>query len=199
MKKTITIVTGNAKKLEEIVAILGVQNSSSFPSFVSKKIDLPELQGEPEQVSIEKCKLAAKDVNGPVIVEDTSLCFNALGGLPGVYIKWFLEKLGHDGLNKLLLGWADKTAYAQCIFAFSPGPDEEVKVFVGRTSGMIVPARGKLDFGWDPIFQPDGFAETYAEMDKNVKNTVSHRYKALKLLQEYLSSHLLSSREGVSD
>ena len=50
-------------------------------------IDLPELQGEPVDVSLEKCKLAAKEVGGPVIVEDTSLCFNALGGLPGVYIK----------------------------------------------------------------------------------------------------------------
>ena len=49
--------------------------------------DLPELQGEPVDVSLEKCKLAAKEVGGPVIVEDTSLCFNALGGLPGVYIK----------------------------------------------------------------------------------------------------------------
>jgi inosine triphosphate pyrophosphatase len=67
------------------------------------------------------------------MVEDTSLCFNALGGLPGVYIKWFLEKLGHDGLNRLLAGWEDKTAYAQCIFALSLGPDDEPKVFVGRT------------------------------------------------------------------
>jgi len=48
---------------------------------------LPELQGEPVDVSLEKCKLAAKMIGGPVIVEDTSLCFNALGGLPGVYIK----------------------------------------------------------------------------------------------------------------
>ena len=61
-----------------------------------------ELQGEPEEVSIEKCKRAAQQVGGPVMVEDTSLCFNALGGLPGVYIKWFLEKTGHVGLNNLL-------------------------------------------------------------------------------------------------
>jgi inosine triphosphate pyrophosphatase len=54
---------------------------------VSQKIDLPELQGEPEEVSSEKCVLAAQKVRGPVLVEDTSLCYNALGGLPGVYIK----------------------------------------------------------------------------------------------------------------
>lgn len=55
------------------------------------------------------------------MVEDTSLCFNACGGLPGPYIKWFLAKLGHDGLNRMLVGFEDKTAYAQCIFAFTPG------------------------------------------------------------------------------
>ena len=94
--------TGNAKKLEETLSILG----SSFPfPVVSAAVDLPELQGEPEVVSAEKCKLAAKAVGGPVLVEDTSLCFNALGGLPGVYIKWFLEKLHIVGLPKLLAGF----------------------------------------------------------------------------------------------
>jgi len=56
------------------------------------KIDLPELQGEPEDIAREKCRLAAEAVGGPVMCEDTCLCFNKLGGLPGPYIKWFLEK-----------------------------------------------------------------------------------------------------------
>jgi len=56
------------------------------------KIDLPELQGEPEDIAREKCRLAAEAVGGPVMCEDTCLCFNKLGGLPGAYIKWFLEK-----------------------------------------------------------------------------------------------------------
>lgn len=81
------------------------------------------------------------------MVEDTSLCYNALGGLPGVYIKWFLEKTGHDGLNNLLAAYPDKSAYAQCIFSFSAGPGHEPITFVGRTEGTIVPARGPLDFG----------------------------------------------------
>ena len=82
----LTFVTGNAKKLEEVIAILG--SGKEFPfRVVSQKIDLPELQGEPEEVSREKCCLAAAAVGGPVIVEDTSLCFVALGDLPGVYIK----------------------------------------------------------------------------------------------------------------
>lgn len=55
------------------------------------------------------------------MVEDTSLCFNAYGGLPGPYIKWFLKNLGHEGLYTMLAGFEDKSAYAQCIFAYSPG------------------------------------------------------------------------------
>ena len=55
------------------------------------------------------------------MVEDTSLCFNAYGGLPGPYIKWFLKSLGHEGLNTMLAGFEDKSAYAQCIFAYSTG------------------------------------------------------------------------------
>ena len=48
-------------------------------------------------------------------------------------------------------------------------------MFVGRTQGHIVPSRGLTAFGWDPVFQPEGFQETYAEMDKTIKNTISHR------------------------
>lgn len=108
------------KKLEEVRAILGgeqlfrlrltfVPDYHSLPvgeslpfSIIGQKIDLPELQGEPEEISRRKCELAAEQVQGPVMVEDTSLCFNALGGLPGPYIKWFLEKIGHEGLNNLV-------------------------------------------------------------------------------------------------
>ena len=53
----------------------------------------------------------------------------------------------------------------------------EPVVFVGRTEGRIVPARGPTDFGWDPVFEADGFGQTYAEMDKEIKNSISHRYE----------------------
>ncbi|RHY07050.1 hypothetical protein DYB25_005006 [Aphanomyces astaci] len=185
-KRVVTFVTGNKKKLEEVVAILG----SDFPFEVRNvSLDLPELQGDPEYVSAEKCRLAAAQVNGPVLVEDTSLCFNALGGLPGVYIKWFLEKTGHVGLNNLLAAYTDKSAYAQCIFAFQDfdqgQPVNDPILFVGRTHGKIVPARGSTDFGWDAVFQPDGFDQTFGELDKSVKNTISHRYRSLEKLREH--------------
>ena len=183
---TVTFVTGNAKKLEEVKAILSSGGALPSVEIVSQKIDLPELQGEPEEISAEKCALAAKEVNGPVMVEDTSLCFNALGGLPGPYIKWFLEKTGHEGLNNMLAAYEDKSAYAQCIFAFSFGPGHKPLVFDGRTPGRIVPSRGPTDFGWDPVFEPEGYTTTYAEMDKAEKNKISHRYRALAKLREAL-------------
>ncbi|KAF8058910.1 inosine triphosphate pyrophosphatase [Scenedesmus sp. PABB004] len=224
---TIYFATGNQKKLEEVVAILAAGQPLPF-AVQAAKLDLPELQGEPEEISIEKCRIAAQQLGGAVMVEDTSLCFNALQGLPGPYIKWFLEKLGHDGLNRMLgaarpaggraarppralgaqprrrarsapraracaAGFEDKTAYAQCIFAYSPGPGCEPVTFVGRTPGRIVPARGPPDFGWDPVFEPDGHGLTYAELDKDTKNSISHRYRAL----DKLRSHLLANAAAV--
>lgn len=103
--------------------------------------------------------------------------------------RWFLEKTGHEGLNNLLAAYPDKSAYAQCIFSFSAGPGHSPIVFSGRTHGIIVPARGPADFGWDPVFQPDGYVETYAEMDKAEKNKISHRYRSLAKLKEYFMSH----------
>ena len=148
----VTFVTGNAKKLEEVRSILAAGGALPF-DVVSRKLDLPELQGDPAEISRQKCAIAAREVGGPVMVEDTSLCFNALGGLPvraraapphatcakpvpsrpadpsqGPYIKWFLEKLGHDGLNNLLAAYDDKSAYAQCIFAYASGPDATPQV-----------------------------------------------------------------------
>jgi inosine triphosphate pyrophosphatase len=178
--KKITFVTGNMKKLEELKAILG----DSF-QLDNAKIDLPELQGEPDEVAIEKAKLAAKEINGAVLIEDTSLCFNALGGLPGVYIKWFFEKIGNEGLYKMLEGFEDKTAYAQCIFTYCAGPDSEPITFVGRTNGKIVKPRGPEGFGWDPVFEPEGYDQTFAELDKEVKNKISHRYKSLMKVKSY--------------
>jgi ribokinase/non-canonical purine NTP pyrophosphatase (RdgB/HAM1 family) len=185
-KPAITFVTGNKKKLEEIKQILSKGADVPF-EITNQKLDLPELQGDPVEIAKEKCREAAKSVNGPVFTEDTSLCFNALNGLPGPYIKWYLEKCGHDGLNKMLDGFEDRTAYAQTIVAYTTGPDEDVHVFDGRTNGKIVIARGSLDFGWDPIFEPDeGEGKTYAEMSKDLKNDISHRSRAFEKFRTFL-------------
>lgn len=97
--------------------------------------------------------------------------------------KWFLQKIGHEGLNNLLMAYEDKTAYAMCIFSLALGPNAEPMTFVGKTQGRIVPARGPNDFGWDPIFQPHGYDQTYAEMPNEEKHKISHRGKALELVK----------------
>ncbi|EEF44280.1 inosine triphosphate pyrophosphatase, putative [Ricinus communis] len=180
VSRPVTFVTGNAKKLEEVRAIIG----KSIP-LRSMKIDLPELQGEPEDISKEKARLAAQKVKGPVLVEDTCLCYNALKGLPGPYVKWHLDKTGVEGLYKLLTAYDDKSAFALCVFSFALGPDSEPITFSGKTMGTIVPPRGPRDFGWDPVFQPDGYEETFAEMCKEEKNKISHRYRALSLVKSH--------------
>ncbi|KAI8298584.1 Inosine triphosphate pyrophosphatase [Colletotrichum sp. SAR11_59] len=176
----VNFITGNANKLREVKAILE-------PAIVvqSRAIDLDEVQGTVEEVTIAKCRKAADTVQGPVLVEDTCLCFKALNDLPGPYIKWFMQSIGHQGLNNLLAAYSDKSADAVCTFAYSPGPGHEPVLFQGRTGGKIVPPRGPTDFGWDAIFEYDG--RTYAEMDKTAKNKISHRGLALKKLQEWFA------------
>ena len=185
-KPAVTFVTGNKKKLEEVKQILEAGDELPF-ELTNKKIDISEMQGDVFDIAKEKCRLAAKEVDGAVLTEDTSLCFNALNGMPGPYIKWFLEKCGHDGLNKMLDGFDDRSAFAQTIVAYSAGPDKDVHVFEGRTDGKIVSARGPLDFGWDPIFEPnEGDGKTYAEMTKEAKNAISHRGRSFAKVREFL-------------
>lgn len=185
MGKPLVFVTGNIKKLEEVVSILG----KNFPrEIINKDIDLAEYQGDADDISIAKCRAAYEIVKGPVIIEDTCLCFDAMNGLPGPYIKWFSDKLGPDGLHKMLDGWKDKGAEAICTFAYTNGDsDGSVILFKGRTRGTIVSPKGPRDFGWDPIFLPDGYDQTYAELPKSVKNEISHRHRALEKLKDYFN------------
>ncbi|KAG5531194.1 hypothetical protein RHGRI_025971 [Rhododendron griersonianum] len=101
--------------------------------------------------------------------------------------KWFLEKIGHEGLNNLLMAYEDKSAYAMCVFSLALGPTMEPITFMGKTLGKIVPPRGPNDFGWDPVFQPDGYDQTYAEMPKEEKNKISHRSRALALVRSHFA------------
>merc|ERR1712038_818886 len=175
-KPTITFVTGNAKKFEQYLAIFG----PDFPyDIVRKDIDMPELQGTSQEICTDKCLQAYKLVNGPVIVQDESLCFNAMHGLPGPYIKWFSKELKAQGLYNMLKHWEDKSAYALCTFGYTDHDLRgQVVLFEGRTDGTVVePKATGNDFFWDSCFLPDGFQQTYAEMDVNVKNTISHYFR----------------------
>jgi inosine triphosphate pyrophosphatase len=185
----LTFVTGNQNKLKEIVAILS-SDSGKVGKFTitNQNLDLDELQGSIEDVVLHKAKSAAELVGGPVLVEDTCLGFAAMNNLPGPYIKWFVKAIGLQGLVDMLYKFDDKTANAITTIGYCSGPGEEVKLFQGVTTGTLVESRGPTNFGWDSCFQPHGFDQTYAEMPKEVKNTISQRYKALDKLRDFLLS-----------
>ena len=184
--KHITFVSSNPKKITEVKAILG----ESFPwELRIRNIDLMEPQATPIEVSQYKCRQAAELLDdGAVIVEDTSLCFNALSGMPGPYIKWFFESLGCEKLARLLDGFDDKSAYAQCVLSYCLGKGQEVKTFVGSVDGHIVYPSGPDGFGWDPIFKPLTSNLTFAEMPILEKNKLSHRFKAFREFKAYVNS-----------
>lgn len=180
-------VTGNENKFKEASAILKIE----LPDVEIRqiKLDLPELQGEPEEIVTAKLKIALEKTKGPLVVDDVSLCFNALHGLPGPYIKSFLTKLGREGLFSMIKNCEDHSAYAQCIFGLMKKKREEPKLFFGKTPGLIVAPRGDNNFGWDPIFLPHGYDKTYAELDKEVKNSISHRFKALHEMAQWIKNN----------
>jgi hypothetical protein len=124
-RRCVYFVTGNEKKKREVNAIVSYHELPFSVEHVD--LDLPELQGDPEDICRAKVAAAAEHVGGgSVLVEDTSLCFNALNGLPGVYVKWFVDAIGNDGLHRLLDGYEDKTAYARCILGFKKGALQSV-------------------------------------------------------------------------
>jgi inosine triphosphate pyrophosphatase len=194
MPHHVNFITGNANKLIEVKAILQPEIEVR-----NQELDLEEVQGTVEEVTISKCRRAAELINGPVLVEDTSLCYRALGGLPGPYMyvsfrasvllkltscsKWFMATIGHQGLNNLLAAYEDKSAEAVCTFGYSAGPGQEPILFQGRCPGKIVPPRGPATFGWDAVFEFEG--QTFAEMEKVEKNKISHRGLALAKLQAW--------------
>uniref|UniRef100_A0A7S2SC99 Inosine triphosphate pyrophosphatase n=1 Tax=Rhizochromulina marina TaxID=1034831 RepID=A0A7S2SC99_9STRA len=188
---SITFVTSNERKLREAQMIIDSECQIPFQLVARGDLDLDELQSDvPEKIAAAKCRLAARSVGGPVLIDDTSLCFNALGGLPGPYIKWFVQQAGTDGLVRMLHGFEDRSAWAQCSVAFSPGPGAEPCVFTGRTYGYIrEEPLGAGGFGWDTIFRPEGHDMTFAEMPTEQKNAISHRGRALRQLSTFLQEN----------
>ena len=105
--------------------------------FDSIDTTVPEIQGTTVEVAAAKCRRAAELVGGPCITEDTALCYEALHGLPGPYIKSFMSTIGHDGLNKLLVGFDTKKAEAVCTFAYSSGPGECVLLLLNEDAVVL--------------------------------------------------------------
>jgi len=174
----ITFITGNANKFAEARAIV--------PALEMEDIDLPEIQSlEPQAVIRAKLREAAKHRPGPFVVEDTSLSLDCLGGLPGTFIKWFLQAMGPRGLYETASRFKDFRATALTMIGYMDVTGE-VRFFEGSLAGTIIAPRGETKFGWDPVFRPSGHLKTFAEMTKDEKNAISMRRRAFEGLRRHL-------------
>lgn len=153
-----------------------------------KDIDLIEIQSLDLATIIEyKAKEAYRHVLSPVLVEDASLRFLALGRLPGPLIKWFLAELGTEGLCTLLDGYAERAALAEVQFGLYDG--QAFHAFAGAREGSIaLTPRGTNGFGWDSIFIPAGHHKTWAEMTNEEQEETSMRKLALWELRTHLKA-----------
>ncbi len=174
---TLYFITGNPNKLKEVRAILG--------DVIHLDLNLAEIQSsDPEEVIRAKLESAIIHHKGPLIVEDTSLHMDCLNGLPGPLIKWFMNHGGAPHLFKIAEKFGEYGAQARCTMGLYDSG--EIYFFEGVVNGRIVSPKGETDFGWDPVFQPDGFCLSYAQMSKEMKNNISHRRIALDKLRDYL-------------
>ncbi len=124
---------------------------------------------------------AARQLGSAVVVEDAGLYIDALNGFPGPYSAYVFRTIGNRGILKLMDGIQDRRARFVSVVAYAE-PNGFIKTFEGITKGMIsYRPRGNKGFGFDPIFIPEGGGGlTYAEMDMELKNKVSHRGKAFR-------------------
>jgi len=174
----IYFITGNKNKFREVKSIL--------PVVQQLDIDLPEIQEINSKEIIRKKLLEALNhTQGEFIVEDTSLYLDCLKGLPGPLIKWFLKTIGNNGLFEIVEKLGNDRAEAKTIIGYTKN-HEEIYFFEGTIKGRIVKPRGESTFGWDPIFLPDGYKKTFAEMSRKEKNKISMRRDALNQLSKFL-------------
>lgn len=159
MEKLPTFITGNQSKADYLSRQLGVQ-------LAHQKIDLDELQSTDLHVIVEhKLRQAYHLMKRPVLVEDVGLSFNALGDLPGPYIKWFVEHAGDEACCRMLDGFEDRSAVIRCTFGYFDG--ERMEFFDSALPGTIsTTPKGDNGFGFDRFFINEGYDITRAEMSQ---------------------------------
>lgn len=195
MLTKIFIATQNPKKLKELTQILG--NSYKFLSFVDLPIhEVEETEATLEANAILKAKSYYEQVKTPCIADDTGLEVEILDGEPGVFSARYagepsdsqknIEKLLLKLKEKKALDLSQRKAQFKTIIAFYDGLN--LNTFEGIIKGHIVlEPRGNQGFGYDPVFMPDGFSKTFAEMTIEEKNLISHRSLALEKLKKFLT------------
>ncbi len=191
MKKKLVFATNNAHKLEEIRAILGDKMEILSLADINCHADIPETANTLEGNAHLKSEYVYNHYGLDCFADDTGLEVEALDGAPGVYSARYAGD-GHDSqanMQKLLKEMEEKNnRKAQFRTVISLIEKGEEKLFEGIVRGEITrEKRGNSGFGYDPVFQPEGFDETFAELGSEIKNKISHRAKAVEALCNYLS------------
>ena len=179
MKQKIVFATNNAHKLEEVAAILGDNY---------EVLSLPETADPFAGNALQKAQYVKEHYGYDCFADDSGLEVDALDGAPGVFSARYSGGGSEANMDKLLYnltGKSERGAQFRTVIALLIG--EENHLFEGVVRGAIIEERrGEGGFGYDPIFVPEGYNLTFAELGSEVKNRISHRAKAVKQLAEYL-------------
>lgn len=193
-KRKLVFATNNQHKLGEIKSILGNQFEILSLQDIDCHADIPETADTLEGNAHLKAKFVYDQYGMDCFADDTGLEVEALNGEPGVYSARYAGGNGHDSeanMNKLLLKLKEKTnrkAQFRTVISFIENGNE--LLFDGIVKGEITENKqGKCGFGYDPIFRPEGFSQTFAEMGNETKNQISHRARAVAKLCEYLTNN----------
>ncbi|MBQ6227374.1 MAG: non-canonical purine NTP diphosphatase [Prevotella sp.] len=191
----IVFATNNAHKLSEIRQILGHRIEVLSLSDIGCHADIPETADTLEGNALQKAEYVVDHYHISCFADDTGLEVDALGGAPGVFSARYAGE-GHDSeanMSKLLgeLGENNnRKARFRTVIALITldGDHREVNTFEGIVEGQITHERhGDEGFGYDPIFQPDGYDKTFAQLGMDIKNHISHRARATEKLARFLS------------
>ncbi|MDD2274744.1 MAG: RdgB/HAM1 family non-canonical purine NTP pyrophosphatase [Candidatus Pacebacteria bacterium] len=172
------LVTGNKNKIEEFEFILGFKIENI-------DLELEEIQSiDVGEVARHKARNAYNILKKPVITEDTGLYFEELNGLPGALVKFFVKSISLDKMCSLV-GENRKARATTCIVFFD---GEKETIIKGETRGEIaINPRGNNGFGWDPIFIPEGYDKTFAELTSEEKQSKFMRQEAIAQFKEKLT------------
>ncbi|WP_217931707.1 non-canonical purine NTP diphosphatase [Bacteroides caecimuris] len=193
MKRKLVFATNNAHKLEEVAAILENQVELLSLNDIGCQTDIPETAETLEGNALLKSSYIYKNYHLDCFADDTGLEVEALNGAPGVYSARYAGGEGHDAqanMLKLLHELDGKeNRKAQFRTAISLILDGKEYLFEGVIKGEIIKEkRGDSGFGYDPVFMPEGYDRTFAELGNDIKNQISHRALAIQKLCEFLQS-----------
>ena len=196
--RTLIFATNNRHKLQEVSEMLkGIVNIRSLAE-MGLEGDIPETADTLQGNALQKAQWVYDRTGMDCFADDTGLEVEALGGAPGVYSARYAGEhcSFDDNIDKLLAaldGEINRRADFRTVICLIE--NGEPRYFEGRVDGVILTERyGKEGFGYDPVFLPDRFAVSFAEMPLEVKNSISHRGRAVQALVEYLSENQKTKR-----